>query len=255
MTREMDGRRTPAPVSFVGTAGWSIPARLREQFGTEGSTLARYASVFNAVEINSSFYRPHQPEVYARWAEATPPGFRFAAKIPQEITHDRRLASSKPHLRKFLGEVSGLGSKLRVLLVQLPPSLPFEANNANRFFAAFRELHDGPIVVEPRHRSWFDASIEKCLAKHAIGRVAADPACCANAAMPTVENKVAYYRLHGAPRMYWSPYDIAQIRALGDDVEAQVGQGNETWAMFDNTASQAAAHNALQLLEWLRAGT
>src|SRR5687768_3338078 len=102
MTREMDGRRTPEPVSFVGTAGWSIPARLREQFETEGSTLARYASVFNAVEINSSFYRPHQPEVYARWAEATPPGFRFAAKIPQEITHDRRLASSKPHLRKFL---------------------------------------------------------------------------------------------------------------------------------------------------------
>lgn len=238
----------------IGTAGWSIPARLRDRFGNEGTTLARYAAVFNAVEINSSFYRPHQPDVYRRWAESVPADFRFAAKLPQEITHDRRLAACRAPLKRFVDEVAGLGGKLRVLLVQLPPSLAFEARNVDRFFGLFRSMHPGPITVEPRHRSWFEPSVSACLAKHAIGRVAADPARVAAAAEPLIAQSVAYYRLHGSPRMYWSPYDLAQVRALGDEVEAHAKAGNEAWAMFDNTASQAAANNALQLVDWLADG-
>jgi uncharacterized protein YecE (DUF72 family) len=64
----------------IGTAGWSFPRTL-EDFPAEGTGLERYAAVFNGVEINSSFYRPHQRKTYERWAASTPAGFRFAVKV------------------------------------------------------------------------------------------------------------------------------------------------------------------------------
>jgi len=76
---------------FVGCAGWSLPREQWPAFAAEGTHLQRYASRFNAVEINSSFYRPHLPKTYARWAQSVPPGFRFSVKVPQRITHELRL--------------------------------------------------------------------------------------------------------------------------------------------------------------------
>src|SRR5690349_23923685 len=114
----------------VGTAGWSIPARFADAFPGTGSHLERYARRFDAAEINSSFYRPHRPETYARWAASVPDGFRFAVKVPREVTHRRRLAGAADVLDRFLGEAGALGEKLGPLLVQLPPSLAFDAATA-----------------------------------------------------------------------------------------------------------------------------
>jgi hypothetical protein len=75
----------------IGTAGWSIPTEHAAPFPALGSHLERYAAVFDAVEINSSFYRPHRPATYERWAASVPEGFRFAVKVPKAITHERRL--------------------------------------------------------------------------------------------------------------------------------------------------------------------
>jgi uncharacterized protein YecE (DUF72 family) len=58
---------------MVGTAGWSIPPQHADRFRGEGSHLERYSQRFPAVEINSSFYRPHRPSTYARWAASVPP--------------------------------------------------------------------------------------------------------------------------------------------------------------------------------------
>ena len=71
----------------LGCAGWSLSSRYVEAFAQPGSRLQRYASRFNAVEINSSFYRPHRPETYARWAASVPEHFRFAVKVPKVISH------------------------------------------------------------------------------------------------------------------------------------------------------------------------
>ena len=86
----------------IGTAGWTVPKAVAEKFPGEGGHLARYAGRFDAVEINSSFYRPHRPATYARWAASVPHGFRFAMKIPREITHTRRLADAMDPLDRFL---------------------------------------------------------------------------------------------------------------------------------------------------------
>ena len=74
---------------LIGTAGWSLPRAHQAQFPPDGSHLERYAQVFGAVEINSSFYRSHRRELYAKWAAATPDAFQFCVKVPKAITHAR----------------------------------------------------------------------------------------------------------------------------------------------------------------------
>src|SRR5947209_14478083 len=105
----------------VGCAGWSIPREHAGRFPAGGSHLLRYAERFPAVEINTSFYRPHLPSTYARWAADTPEGFRFSVKVPKEITHEKRLVGVDDPLDRFLDETAALGAKRGPLLVQLPP--------------------------------------------------------------------------------------------------------------------------------------
>ena len=76
----------------IGTAGWTVPKAVAHAFPGEGGHLARYAGRLDAVEINSSFYRPHRPATYARWAECVPKDFRFAVKVPRLVTHELRNA-------------------------------------------------------------------------------------------------------------------------------------------------------------------
>ena len=109
----------------------------------------------NAFEIkNTSFYRPHASEVYQRWAASVPVSFRFAVKIPKLISQERALTRAREPLRRFRGEIAGLGQALGPLLLQLPPSSDFEARRAGRFFSLLRTLHGGTVVCEPRHATW-----------------------------------------------------------------------------------------------------
>ena len=110
----------------VATAGWSIPRTVATQFPGEGTHLKRYARVLRGVEINSSFYRDHSSDTYARWAAQTPRTFRFAVKVPRTITHDARLRGARRPLEQFLLGVRGLGARLGPLLVQLPASHLYE---------------------------------------------------------------------------------------------------------------------------------
>lgn len=233
----------------VGTAGWSVPRAVAGAFPGEGTHLARYARVLRGAEINSSFYRSHSPNTYAKWAAATPRSFRFAVKIPQAITHDGRLRRARRPLEQFLREVAGLGGKLGPLLIQLPPSLQYESRAVRAFFAVLRDLYDGTVVCEPRHASWFAGAADKTLVSHRIGRVAADPAVVAAAAEPggwLGRGATVYYRLHGSPRKYWSSYASERIERWKEELLEVPGK-LDRWCIFDNTASGAAIENALQM--------
>jgi uncharacterized protein YecE (DUF72 family) len=198
----------------VGCAGWSVAKEPARQFPAAGSHLERYAARFPAVEVNSSFYRPHRPATYAKWAAAVPPGFRFSVKMPREITHRRRLVGTADLLDRFLAEAGALGAKLGPLLVQLPPGLPFAAGIADRFFAVLRRRFTGEVVCEPRHPSWFTPAADQVLKNTRVARVAADPAVVPAAAEPGGWNGLAYYRLHGSPEMYYSAYSAGYLDAL-----------------------------------------
>jgi uncharacterized protein YecE (DUF72 family) len=228
----------------IGCAGWAVPRAVAEHFPQEGSGLQRYAARFNAVEINSTFYRPHKPTTYERWRDTTPEGFRFAVKAPRTMTHDAKLRDCAHLIAPFVDEVKGLGGKLGPLLVQLPPSLAFDAAVAGEFFGAFRERWEGPLVCEPRHVTWFEPDAEALLASHRVARAGADPARHPNAGGPGGWRGLSYWRLHGSPRMYYSSYDDDYLAALAEAVRHADG---EAWVIFDNTTSGAAAANALTL--------
>jgi len=247
--RFMEGLQSGAGRCVVGTAGWPLPADLRERFGAGGSLLERYATRLPGVEINSSFYRPHQPATYARWAASVPAGFRFSVKLPRAITHERRLVDAEAALDGFLAQATPLGDKLGCLLVQLPPSLALHERHADRFFAALRERHAGAVVLEPRHSTWFGKAGQAMLAHHGVGLVRADPLACQDAQWPIDDaapaGGVVYYRLHGAPRMYYAAYDDAFVQALARRMVAEATRAEVVWCIFDNTAEGAATANAL----------
>ncbi len=228
----------------VGCAGWSIAAAHRDLFADGDSVLARYATRFDNVEINSSFYRPHRRATYARWAETVPSTFRFSVKLPRAITHDLRLTGVAATLDRFIDEASGLGDRLGCLLVQLPPSLACDARTASTFFAMLRRRWQGAVACEPRHATWSGPRAEAMLLRHRIARVAADPAPYPGAAAPAGEPTLHYWRRHGAPRIYYSAYDEAALDALAKNVIASAANGADAWVIFDNTAHGHATPNA-----------
>jgi uncharacterized protein YecE (DUF72 family) len=230
--------------ALVGTAGWSIPRASAYRFEADGTHLQRYARIFLCAEINSSFHRSHSTVTYAKWAASTPAAFRFAVKIPRTITHDRKLRRAREPLERFLAESAGLGDKRGPLLVQLPPSLAFDRRLASIFFDLLRGRHDGHIVCEPRHATWFTAAADALLVRFQVARVAADPAPAPGADLPGGWRGIDYFRLHGSPRKYWSAYPADYVKLLAARLCAAPG---DAWCIFDNTASGAALENAWDL--------
>lgn len=231
----------------IGCAGWSIASVHAHLFGDGESMLARYATRFDTVEINSCFYRPHRRQTYERWAATVPTRFRFSAKLPRAITHEARLVDGDDLLDRFLDEVGGLGDRLGGLLVQLPPSLAFDARVANGFFERLRARTDVPLACEPRHRSWFVPGVDALWARYDMTRVAADPARVPEARNVAGQGAWRYWRWHGSPKIYYSAYDGAALRALADDVLAHASAGREAWCILDNTAAGHAITDAAAL--------
>lgn len=222
-----------------------MPRDVAEGLPAAASALHRYAAAFDAVEINSSFYRPHRPATYARWAASVPASFQFAVKLPKSITHYSGLVGADAALDRFLDETACLGSKRGPILIQTPPKLAFDPQAAASIADRLRTGGAERLAWEPRHQSWFESEADAWLEARQISRVAADPARFSRAGKPGGWRGLVYFRLHGSPRMYYSDYDEAALSALVETVRAAVTA--EAWIMFDNTASGAAARNGLAL--------
>ncbi len=248
---ESTGKHPPAKVR-IGCAGWSILSRHGAHFDAGDSHLARYATRFDVVEINSSFYRPHAFATYARWAAAVPPRFRFSVKLPKAITHEARLHAVGGLLSGFAESIAGLGDRLGGVLVQLPPSLAFDARTANTFFAMLRRRISVSIACEPRHASWFEPRVDATWQRHDVSRVGADPAILPQAALPGGQGRWSYWRWHGSPRMYYDAYGPDRLRALASALLAQPSPRRTPWCIFDNTAGGHAIADAVQLQQLVR---
>lgn len=254
----------------VGTAGWTLPTGWQDRFPEGETHLHSYGRVFRAVEINRTFRKTPRPSTFARWADSVPDGFRFSVKTPREVTHDRRLEDVREALSEFLEAASRLGDRLGPLLVQLPPSLAFDPGVAEPFLATLRELREGPDVLEARHESWFVDDADELLARHQVARVAADPPRAEADGRPGGWEDLAYFRLHGRPRTYYSAYRQGgdAWRREGDDDEregeerpdlgdwldratAAGDEAEEAWVIFDNTARGEGTGDALAMAERL----
>ena len=237
---------------WIGTAGWSLPLEEQPHFPGDGTHLERYARVFVACEINSTFHRPHRESTFARWAASVPADFRFSVKLPKSITHQARLADCGGLLEEFIGQLEPLRSRLGCLLVQLPPKLEFSARVAGVFLDKLRRASEADVAIEPRHPSWFTEEADGLLAARRVARVAADPPRGERGHEPGGWQGLAYYRLHGSPRVYYSSYDDGFLDDLALQLALLRDEGIPTWCIFDNTTLGAGTGNALALMERMR---
>jgi uncharacterized protein YecE (DUF72 family) len=156
---------------YIGCSGWSYDAWLGHFYPANldrKEFLKYYSQVFDFVEIDSSFYRPPNLFMTKRWASLTPDDFRFTAKFPRSVTHEKRLAEPEKELHYFFDVMRPLRNKLLALLLQLPPSLTVKEGLKklevliHMLDPAFR------YAIEVRHKSWFDRSVYKLLSDNNI---------------------------------------------------------------------------------------
>lgn len=212
------------------------------------SHLESYAAVMPCVEINSSFYRLHRADTYARWRDSVPDTFRFSVKLLRTITHIKRLHDCERELEQFLETVRPLGDKWGCLLVQFPPSFAYPEARARRFFALLREHVAVDIACEPRHSSWFQDEVMEWMTASGIAYVDADPPVVSQRRPVDARQAIQYIRLHGSPIVYHSSYPESYLDQMAVRLDEASIAGRRSWCIFDNTASGAAVENALSLL-------
>jgi len=155
---------------YLGTQGWSYKDWVGSFYpqGTQPRDyLHYYASVFPAVELDSTFYGTPRPEMVHAWDAATPDTFQFTAKVPRAITHDRRLVGAEDEMREFLATIQRLGSKLGAILIQLPPDFTADERPALEDFLASLPA-DYRFAAEFRHRSWLNEESFDLLRRHKV---------------------------------------------------------------------------------------
>jgi len=164
------------PQLHVGTSGWAYPDWLGPFYPTGTAPrdfLATYSRRFGAVEIDSTFYRTPTAKTVEAWNAATPEGFRFAPKVPQVITHEKRLDGCADELDAFLDVMRRLGPKLGRLVFQFDAGFRVEALPALRAFVEGLPP-DLRYAVEIRHRSWLRDDLYQLLEKYKVALVLAD---------------------------------------------------------------------------------
>ncbi len=161
---------------FLGTQGWSYKSWVGEFYpqGTRPSDyLEEYAKHFRAVEIDSTYYGAPRPQTVDQWRQVTPDDFRFTAKFPQAITHEKMLRDVERETAQFLEAMSRLGNKLGPLLLQFPYQFkPAQREDLERFLAGLPP--DFRYAVEVRNRGWLVASFFELLVKYRAALVLAD---------------------------------------------------------------------------------
>jgi uncharacterized protein YecE (DUF72 family) len=150
-------------------------------------------------------------------------------------------------LERFAEEVAGLGERLGVVLLQFAPSVVFDEAAAATLCARVRARLPVRIACEPRHASWDSAAAQDLLRELKIARVAADPPRWPGGALPGGDGACAYFRMHGAPRIYYSDYDAPRLEALAAQLSACAHRAAQVWCIMDNTALGHALANALTL--------
>jgi uncharacterized protein YecE (DUF72 family) len=201
-----------------------------------------YATVFDTVELNATFYRLPSPEAAERWREVAPPRFTFAVKGSRYLTHMKRLLDAGAGLRRFFRPVARLGRKLGPVLWQLPPQLEPDLPRLDRFLA---RLPPGRHAVEFRDPAWY--SEETCAVLDARGA-----AFCEHdnvkVSPPRLTGGFRYVRFHGATGRYSGRYGADALRGPAASYLASAARGVPVFVYFNNDLGGHAIHDALDLL-------
>ncbi len=247
------GRWTLAELR-VGTSGWHYP-HWKGLFYPEGlrsaEWLAFYASRFDSVEINNSFYRLPSREVFSSWAGSVPPGFLFAVKASRYITHLKKLKEPGDALAAFLDNASGLGDRLGPILFQLPPR--WKRDRAR--LAAFADAlpHGRRYAFEFRDQSWLHEETYRVLEDKGAALCIADSPSFPRSRRVTAP--FAFLRFHGGSVLYGSKYSREELRDWAAFARSLLERGIDVYAYFNNDAHGYAVEDAALFRELAGGGS
>jgi uncharacterized protein YecE (DUF72 family) len=230
----------------IGCSGWAY-AHWREpvyEGAPASSWLARYAELFDTVEINATFYRLPTTRAAAGWAERTPERFVFAVKVSRYLTHVRRLEGVEDGMRRLGERIAPIAErgKLGPLLWQLPET--FHRDDA-RLAGALAALPDGRHAFEFRHPSWFVPDVARLLRRHGVALVVGDhPSRAFQSAERTAD--FSYVRFHHGHRGRGGNYSDAELREWAGRIAAWARAG-DVFAYFNNDWNAYAPRNAARL--------
>lgn len=231
---------------LVGTSGFSYN-HWQSVFYPEGLSKAKwlefYATHFNTVELNNTFYRLPSEAAFEKWRNTTPDNFVFAVKVSRFITHIKRLKDIAEPLETFLSRARILGEKLGSLLYQLPPGMH---RNDERLESFLSILPEGlRHVFEFRHQSWLVDEVFSLLRKYNAGFCVFDMPDMTCPLIATAD--YAYIRFHGSTGLYWSCYSDDELKSWARRLAGLAANLQTIYIYFNNDAGGYALQNAVTL--------
>ena len=244
---------------WFGTSGLVLPVPNKQAFPAafrEKSRLTYYASLFNSIEINSSFYKVPQPATFAKWALEVPDNFRFTVKLWQRITHEKDFHFLPIDVNRFMFAADHLGTKKGCLLIQLPPSI--KAGRMGQLEQLLERVRQADphrrwkVAVEFRNRTWYKEEVDVLLHRFQAARVLHDmPA--SGIMQPAGEKSFVYLRFHGPAGDYKGGYGETGLGEYAEKIDNWREAGKEVFVYFNNTIGDAIADlNTLRRMAYWR---
>ena len=231
----------------IGTSGWEYAGWKGEFYPPDlprERWLEFYASRFDTVELNASFYRLPDAAVFERWAQRAPDGFAFAVKASRYLTHIRRLREPDEALSRLWTRARRLGPHLGPVLYQLPPRwLP----NLERLEAFLRAIPNAPQAIEIRDRRWYRPDVLAAIQGAGVTVCLHDMP--ESATSPRANGPFVYVRFHGAGQRYGGSYASDVLASWADRMSSWATAGLAVWGYFNNDIDGHAVRDAQRLRE------
>ena len=236
----------------IGCSGWNY-GHWRERVYAKGLPqrrwLEHYATLFDTVEVNNTFYRLPRVDAVRGWVEQTPPGFLFAVKMSRYITHIRRLGGLEQGIPLFYDRIRPLARspKLGPVLWQLPPTF---RRDDERLAATLAVLPEGRHAFEFRHPSWYATEVYALLGEHGAALVIPD-----SPKYPFRQLELTadwtFVRFHHGARGRNGNYSDTEIAEWAGRIDGWRRGGTDVYAYFNNDWEGYAVRNGLKLRDEL----
>ncbi|EHQ28731.1 DUF72 domain-containing protein [Mucilaginibacter paludis] len=242
---------------YSGTSGLVLPVRNKQAFPPEFQNKTRlcyYGSLFNSIEINSSFYKIPMAATVSKWTTEVPPNFRFTFKLWREITHNKGLAFRMTDVEKFMYTINQAGDKKGCLLIQFPPSI--KSDNVKQLEHLLTAVHmhnpvQWDVAVEFRHSSWYNEPVYDLLEQYAMGLIIHDMPSSA-APLKVISNDFVYLRFHGPGGNYRGCYTDDFLHEYAQYISEWQSEGKTVYVYFNNTMGDAV-QNLMSLNRYVAA--
>lgn len=239
----------------IGTSGIVVPGSKRsfpEEFQLK-SRLNYYGSLFNTVEINSTFQKIPMLSTFEKWSLDVPEKFQFTVKLWKEITHVKQLNIDLENIDTFISGTNYIGNKKGCLLVQFPGSITAEyRDKVEQILLRLHKLdhkNQWPKAIEFRNITWYSSETYELLNKYNASLVLHD--------MPKSKNfvfnetaKFIYFRFHGPKGDYRGSYSDEFLQEQAEKIRSLLNDGKDVYAYFNNTMGNAFG-NAMSLKSML----